>query len=445
MSLFLAGIARADSTLVDFSIGIRPMTHAGSGFLHSFTPTTPADNLIAPLKPQLFRDWPVGGDGGGALNNYNRATALGAKMQVVVSDGYSNYTSFPGDNNDYSGWENYCKNLALQATLKAGPGKFQYDIWNEPDIGYFWSRPESQFLETWKRGYQTIRTIDPLAIIVGPSLSNYNSVSEIDAARTQFKVFVDYAKTNNVLPNIISWHEFSGNFPSRVDDARAYLAQNNININRFSLNEIVSSTDMTRPGVLPRYFAQLERAGIESVTHACWVESPTGIDNGSNQSLDGLLTADTKQPRSTWWTYERYGRMEGTTVQTTNTGTTLDAVASFEDGAAYILLGRYRSTTATTADVLFDHLDFVTNLTRNGKIHVLAERIDDSGFNASAGPVTVFDADYSVIGNQFILSLPQFGSYDSYFLTLTTPTPEPTAAVISLSLFLLTSRRRRIE
>jgi MYXO-CTERM domain-containing protein len=431
--------ANADQASVDFSIAVRPMSHAGSGFLHSFTPTSPSDALIAPLKPQLFRDWPDGGDGGGAFNNYARATALGAKMQVVVSDGYSNYTTFPGDNADYSNWENYCRNLAIRATVAGA--HLQYDIWNEPDIGYFWNRPETQFLETWKRGYQAIRLIDPLATIVGPSLSNFNSTSEIDVNKSQFKVFIDYAKANNVLPDILSWHEFSGSFPARVDDARAYLAANSINISRFSLNEIVSSSDMTKAGVLPRYFAQLERAGIESVTHACWDE-PSGVNNGNNQSLDGLLTADTKQPRSTWWTYERYGKMSGTTAESTN-GSTVDAVASFEAGKAYILMGRFRTTTDTSADVLLQHLDFVNNLIKDGKIHILAERIDDSGFNAATAPLAILDADYPIVNNQLLLTLPNFGVYDSYFLTITSPVPEPSALGTAMLAALLLRRRRR--
>ena len=31
---------------------------------------------------------------------------------------------------------------------------------------------------------------------------------------------------------------------------------------------------------------------------------------------NGLLTPDSKQPRSTWWTYEAYGRMAGEVVET---------------------------------------------------------------------------------------------------------------------------------
>ncbi len=47
--------AHAEQVSVDFRSPIRSLTHAGSGFLNSFTTTAPPDNLVVPLRPQLFR------------------------------------------------------------------------------------------------------------------------------------------------------------------------------------------------------------------------------------------------------------------------------------------------------------------------------------------------------------------------------------------------------
>jgi hypothetical protein len=400
----------AEQVSVDFLSSLRPLTHAGSGFLHSFSTTAPPDNLVAPLKPQLFRSWNEAGNTG-IFPTYNRVTAMGAASQLVVSDVYGYGPILPGDGGNWADWEKVCRDQATRA-LREGK-TIQFDIWNEPDIPGFWSRTKEQWLETWKRGVQAIRSVDPAATIVGPSIAIYGN------ATVPMHEFLTYARDNNVLPNVISWHQFNGFITEEVADYRAFTAAQGININRISLNEIVFVTDQYKPGVLPRYFGGIERNGIENAAHACWGEA-TGADSCSNLSLDGLLTSDTKQPRSTWWTYERYGEMAGTSVSTVPSNT-LDSVASFKDGAAYVLLGRFVTPGIGNADVVLNNLGAVPNLIVNGQVHVRAERIVDSGIAASAGPIAMIDANFSVVGGQLSLALPSFNGNDAYFLMLTAP------------------------
>ena len=147
------------------------------------------------------------------------------------------------------------------------------------------------------------------------------------------------------------------------------------------------------------------------------------MDSCLNASLDGLLTSDTKLPRSTWWTYERYGKMAGMSVSTVGSPS-LDAVASRSEDAAYILLGRFDVPDSdNTAQLFLDNLDDIASLIENGQIHVLAERIVDSGLAASAGPLTTINANFNVANGQLLVSLPNFNTYDAYFVTLTAPLP----------------------
>ncbi len=77
-------------------------------------------------------------NGSGAFGNYTRAQSLGAVMQIVLSDGWTDYKApWPGDDGNWLPWENDITNTVVRATLDNKA--FQYDIWNEPDIGYFWS------------------------------------------------------------------------------------------------------------------------------------------------------------------------------------------------------------------------------------------------------------------------------------------------------------------
>ena len=131
MFFALAVSAHAEQVSVDFQSTIRPLTHAGSGFLHSFSATTPPDNLVVPLRPQLFRSYPESGDSG-AFPTYDRVAAMGGKTQLVVSDAYGYNSPWPGDGGNWNAWEDLCRELVNHAMLE---GKIiQYDLWNEPDI-----------------------------------------------------------------------------------------------------------------------------------------------------------------------------------------------------------------------------------------------------------------------------------------------------------------------
>src|SRR5688572_10090112 len=224
------GTAEAvEQARVDFSITAAPMTHRASGFLHSIDGVGPSDALIAAVKPQTFRDRPDGGGAnntGGMFTQYNRLKALGVKhFQVVISDGFNgDYAGpYPGDDGTYLAWENYVTNLVLRA--KTANATLEYDIWNEPDIGYFWRRDEATFRETWKRAVNRIRVLDPGATIVGPSFASYGD---------GMKNFLLNAKTDRVLPDVVAWHEFGSSFTTRVADARSWMAANDIDISRIS-------------------------------------------------------------------------------------------------------------------------------------------------------------------------------------------------------------------
>jgi hypothetical protein len=119
---------------INFGTTAAPLSHAGSGVLHSISAIMPSDDLLLPIKPQLFRAFPWG-------TAYDRAVQLGADYQVVVSDVYDYNTIFfqggvlPGDNGDWSAWEKICRDMAAEAL--AQNKDIHFDIWNEADEGFF--------------------------------------------------------------------------------------------------------------------------------------------------------------------------------------------------------------------------------------------------------------------------------------------------------------------
>jgi len=69
----------------------------------------------------------------------------------------------------------------------------------------FWNRPITQFFETYRRAVNIIRSRIPGATIAGPGYAVY--VHPTSGICCKLTDFLAYAKANNVLPNILSWHE----------------------------------------------------------------------------------------------------------------------------------------------------------------------------------------------------------------------------------------------
>lgn len=417
-AILVASIARADTVSVDFAAALHPISHAAAGVIHSISPTTPSDSLVTPLKLNLIREEPFSGY---PFRDYSRVS-VGGFYQTEISNVWKFRAPWPGDGGSWSAWETMAKSYAQQAVAQNKHP--QYEIWNEPDQSFFWGRSVSQYEQMWKHAYQAIRSVDPNAVIVGPSTAQFSDNGFLDVPE-----FLTWAKANKVLPSVVSFHEFnSGYVISDVNDLKAFGAKNGIDVSRVSTNEYSNESEATRPGALPRYFGGIETAGVESAARSCWG------DNCFNNSLDGLLANG--KPLSTWWTYQRYAAMQGTVVST-KSGSVLDAVASEQAGVAYALVGK-RGSSSGTMSIVLNNLDDIAGLASGGKVHVLAERIANSGTTASSGPTTALNANYTLSSGNLTLSLPNFNAYDAYAITVTPvtatlavggATPEPTTLV----------------
>jgi hypothetical protein len=410
----------AETVTVDFGRITGPATQRASGFLHSMTPDLPTDDLILPLKPRMSRMGPGSVEQKkGAFGCHERVASLGAMHQIVVSDGHGyGGSGWPGDDGDWSRWENLVADMVKRAS-EAGYD-FQWDLWNEPDIAQFWNpvpeNPAAQwerFEETWIRGYRIIRELDPDAVIVGPSNSGFdtNLFSVID--------FLGFAHDQEVLPDLVSWHEWH---PSRivphVEETREFMRENGIPTIPISINEYVTHPHQTEPGILVWYFAALEEARVESAAHACWPE-PDGASNCRRPQLDGILTGDGKEPRSTWWVYRTYADITGELVKV-EPGETTHGVAGYvpETGEARILLGR-KGDEATSVEIDLTGLGGIPGLVGPAEtVRVTVERIPDSGWEALAKPRFVFGGRYRTEGGTLTLTLPSFGPTDAYSVAI---------------------------
>ena len=116
----------------------------------------------------------------------------------------------------------------------------RWELWNEPDYPAFWGGTQAQWLEMWKRGYQQIRAAIPDAVIEGPSVAS--------GIGGWFNAFLDYVKTNDVVPNYIGWHEAGGGGDPVNDakNARSALSSRGMNAMSLDISEY-GSGERTEP------------------------------------------------------------------------------------------------------------------------------------------------------------------------------------------------------
>ena len=138
-----------------------------------------------------------------------------------------------------------------------------------------------------------------------------------------------------------------------VDAARRLLTEFGASETGISINEMVPMGSNFNPAVHVFFFANLERAAVDSACHSCWASScpPGAVPDAfsglcyncgqhdskgvhGSMSLDGLLTSDGKElPRSVWWAYKSYSAVNGTLLVVNGSESTNGVAALSADGA----------------------------------------------------------------------------------------------------------------
>ena len=328
----------------------------GAGFLYGMSQdgSGPADNVFAPLAVNAARgggsDIPGAGwvgDGYTAGTGYQaRVNAVIAQARrlnlqpthgvydVLVSDIYAAYdgslppgsSTFPCTGGNCTNWVQFVNRLVSDIT--AAGVQVRYDIWNEPDSGFFWPAgyAGTQYFQMWDSAVNAIRGAQPSAVIAGPSVSNFNN--------TYITQFLNHVKPANTVPNIVNWH-FSGNHIADANTVRADLSSAGITGVQLGENEYLDPTEQNA-GDTAWHLGQLARSGIAYADHAIW----------SNcchvPSLDGVLvqSGGVYRPTGRWWVYKDYADVTGNLAAVTASGTT-NAVAGVDQarGRVAILLG----------------------------------------------------------------------------------------------------------
>jgi len=301
---------------VDFAIG-KSEVHSVSGFVHGMDAILPMDDLIAPLRPRLWRAGTL------ADEIYHRATGFGARSTIVCSDLWG-YDEANAPYRDYSLYEERMRQIALQS----GTRPVILEIWNEPNGSEFWHGTPEQFLETFRRAHDAIRSVRPDAVIAGPSMSFYDHEA--------IETFLDYALQNNIRVDVLTWHDFRAGLgvpliEASLLEARQEFVDNPryqpLGLREIHVNETINESIQFKPASVLAVFDSLERGGADAAARGCWNES-NGQNNCWTRTLEGLLTPDTRQPRAIWWAYKAYGEGAGRRVESSSSNRRTFVLAS---------------------------------------------------------------------------------------------------------------------
>ncbi|WP_327011309.1 hypothetical protein OHA72_30925 [Dactylosporangium sp. NBC_01737] len=418
----------ADSTVtVNLAAPGKVPARAGAGFLYGLTQNGagPADGLLQPLRPTLFRGggariaghgWLGDGYRAGtgyrvrvtsAIDQARRVTAApyDATYHLLVSDVWGADTEqpattvYPCDNGDCANWRSFITQLVTD--VKASGVRVRYDIWNEPDGTGFWPRGvnSAQYFQMWNTAVAEIRRLDPAAVIVGPSYSGYN--------HGWLDTWLARTKADGTLPGVLNWH--FGNDPlADSNDAKAIMAARGVGPLPMTIDEYLFSQQQ-QPGYLAWYLARLAPSDVSGAAHAIWSDCCTA------GTLDSVLWNG--QPTGQWWVYRAYAQLTGNLVPTSG-GNGVAVVASADQGAgrAVALLGNQTGQTGTTS-ILFTGVP--AWLLSGGRTRVTVQRIPNQ--SPLSGPVVVSSADLTVTGGSLTVPVTMVSGTDAYTVTLGNP------------------------
>ncbi|MGB8452058.1 MAG: RICIN domain-containing protein [Anaerocolumna sp.] len=399
----------ASAMTVDCTSVLRGVTHCASGSLYGITENIPADinGLVAPLKPYVMRNPARGGSGnqhafGDAIAVSARLTPVpSAKVSIDLADMLPGWPyKWPG----MTSWLNQVTSFIADKKASGRNNYYGYEIWNEPDGT--WNTANGTFNDMWKQTYNVIRANDPGAKIIGPCYSYYN--------QSTVSSFLSFCKTNNCLPDIMSWHELSG-IDRVANDIKSYRAlETSLGISALplSINEYCDSDHNLegQPGSAAQFIGKFERYKVESACITWWFVPTPG-------RLGSLLATDT-QKGAGWYLFKWYGDMSGNMVSVTppnDASNQVDGAACVDSSAKYVsfIFGGHNDGTISTT---IKNLPSFIGSTASVKI----EKIDwVSKDTISSGPSTISTSNYSVVNGQITVTLTGCNNNSGYRIYVT--------------------------
>ncbi|ORX76937.1 hypothetical protein BCR32DRAFT_329128 [Anaeromyces robustus] len=408
--LFVSVTKATDTLTVDCGSKIRQVTHCASGSLYGLIENKPADynTFVEPLHPFAFNNPARGANGrqqpfGDAIKVARRlAQTPGAKVSIRLAD---ILPGWPYQFKSMQHWKDEIKSFVNDKKASGLTNWYGYEIWNEPDGT--WKDPNGlNFNEFWKQTYQYLRQIDPNEKIIGPALSWYNE--------DRIRSFLQYAKANNCLPDIICWHELSGidNMSAHFRSYRNLEKSLGIKELPISINEYCDAEHSLegQPGSSARFIGKFERYKIDSAMITWWFVPLPG-------RLGSLMASDT-QKGAGWYLYKWYGDMSGDMVSVTppkDDSKNIDGAACVDAQQKYVSF-IFGGPNDGNVNAVFKNLPSFIGSNPTVKIEKVDWKNKDTPSN---GPNIISEKKYNVSNGQLTINVSGTNASSGYRILIT--------------------------
>lgn len=398
---------------VDLGTSTGAFYGGGSGALYAMAQDgIPNDSVFAPLHMRTIAQKPDGATGHPSGDMSHVAPEFfrtgGSQEFIYMQDLYA---TWPYQNDGIPSYQ--AAITPIISTVVASPyrSKFVYVPFNEPDniwydlhsgdSGYAASR--DQFFQDWKTVYNQIESADPGAKIAGPNTSGYDS--------TFIREFLTFAKANNVLPAIMTWHSLGDGWPayrSHYADYRSIEQTVGISPLPINIDEYAQRSDQSVPGKMVQWLAAFEDTKSDGM-QAFW---------GTTEDVQASVVG-TNEATSQWWLMRWYGALTGNTVKLTppspTTQDTVQGIATLDSAKkqSRILLGGGSGTTNVAVSNIPSSV-FGTSV----HVQVQLDRMSDWEATAQVPP-TIAEGDYAVTGGSITIPLPSRNADDAFQVILT--------------------------
>ncbi|WDV49552.1 cellulosome protein [Streptomyces coeruleorubidus] len=295
--------------------------------------------------------------------------------------------------------------------LDAHKSHVVYVPFNEPELNMFgtgewsydrvsWRDDPRHYFAAWEHTCRLIRDLHPGARIAGPNTG---------VLHPEVRDFLEFAKTHDVLPDVITWHELSSPAEVRTSVARYRAMERELGIGPLpvNINEYAHNYHLSVPGQMVQWIAAIEESKVDA-DMAYW-----NIAGNLNDSV-----VEANKGNGQWWLFNTYGRMTGNTVRVTaphpDTQYALQGLATLDRDKrqARALLGG----TSGAVDVVFEGVD--PNVLGT-VVHVRLEEIPWTGqLGACAQPPRLRDEELAVLDGRATVHLTGLEEMSAYHVIL---------------------------
>ncbi len=326
--------AAPETLNVDLASSTGAFYGGATGILYGLgDPGVPSQDLIAGMRPRTISQKAPDGEqhpNGDALVVADGFFAAGGTdVHIYAQDTYSKWPY------QDLGIEDYISRLKPQlekVAKRPDRDRFVWTIFNEPDGIWYqdWANKKEKFFADWTRVYRTVKSVLPKARITGIGETRYRA--------DHLREFLAYAKANNVLPDVTTWHELGpdslAGYRGHYEDYRNIERSLGITPRAININEYSNRRDTSVPGQMIQWMTMLEDTKVDGQL-AYW-------------SLAGNLSDQAVRAgrgNGGWWLTKWYGDLSGDTVRVTpprpNTKDTLQGMATVQrdDAKATVLFG----------------------------------------------------------------------------------------------------------